>query len=123
MWNPESQKVHGIRRDMLRGAPTPSQAMLELNDFLGIGAVAHCDGGSHDAYWLQRLETAADLPASFTMGSLHMIFGNMDEDQKEMLIRRRKDEEPVHRARADAESHVRTLAHVLGCEGLTIHRL
>jgi hypothetical protein len=48
-WSPESAKVHGIRgSDLVAQGRLPQQIAAALNEALGSGAVAWCDGGPYD---------------------------------------------------------------------------
>jgi len=114
VWNEDSERIHGISRGMLDDAPTPAEALRAANRFLGVGAIVYCDGGSYDAYWLERLSTAAGILPSFTLGSWHLVGHNMDEDQRLKLHSHRAEDEIAHRAAADAEDHVRAFCHALG---------
>lgn len=113
IWNDASQAVHGISRRDLVGQSTPASALEAANEFLGVGGIVYCDGGGHDAYWLERLSTAAGLLPSFTLGSWHLLGQNMGDEQRERLWNHRPADEIAHRARADAEDHVRAFAAAL----------
>ena len=54
-WSPASAKVHGIRgSDLLAHGRSPERIASALNEALGPGAVAWCDGGPYDAHWARR---------------------------------------------------------------------
>lgn len=113
IWSDDSEGIHGISRSMLEDAPTPAEAMHEANRFMGVGGIAYCDGGSHDAYWMERLSTAASTLPSFTLGSWYLIGHNMDDQQRERLYGLIPNEGISHRAADDAEDHVRSFCHAL----------
>jgi hypothetical protein len=123
VWNDGSETIHGISRGMLDGAPTPAEALRSANRFMGVGGIAYCDGGSYDAYWLERLSTAAGMLPSFTLGSWHLVGHNMDEDQRIRLHGFRAEDEIRHRAGDDAEDHVRAFCHALRIAEPSFERL
>lgn len=112
-WNPSSQDIHGIPRPALSAAPSAADVLGRLNELVGIGGVAMCDGGRHDRHWLLRLEQAAGRNACFLLGSWHAVIAMMPEPLRERAYSHHDDADVPHRAGPDAEQHVRVLAHAL----------
>ena len=55
-WSPKSAKVHGIRgRDLLAMGQPVGLVAAALNNVLGAGATAWCDGDAYDAHWTATL--------------------------------------------------------------------
>jgi hypothetical protein len=68
-WSPVSAKAHGIKgSDLLAHGRSPPQVAAALNEALGSGAVAWCDGGPYDAQWIQALFKAGGVKPMFALG-------------------------------------------------------
>ncbi len=116
-WNPKSAKVHGIRgTDLLaRGQPVGRVATI-LNEALGAGTVAWCDGGAYDAHWTDALFKAANSIPLFTLGDWHRLAAVLDPAMRERGLRGLEQAPARLRARGDAEQLLFALAHAVGIE-------
>lgn len=109
-----SDAIHGIDRKLILAAPNAASALSRANAFAGVGAIAFCDGGGHDAYWLTRLQEAAGFAATFEMGRMAMLRGTLSEGQRDRFDGFRPDQEVAHRAGPDARDHWLGMAFALG---------
>ena len=116
-WSPASAKVHGIQgSDLLAHGRSPERFALALNEALGPGAVAWCDGGSYDAHWAGALFEAGGVRPSFVLGDWHRFVVLPGPQARERALAWLKDAPTRHRARADAERLLFALAHAAGVE-------
>lgn len=110
-WDPEAERVHGIRRDVLeRYGHAPSEVARRLNVELG-GQVVYCDGWGHDYTWLARLYDEADMQPAFQLEAATRLLGDTQLGQLDAAHRRAFDELHVerHRASNDARALQRAL--------------
>lgn len=114
VWKDESAAIHNIPRSSLHEGLQPSAVVALLNSHIGIGGVALCDGGSHDAYWLQRLVEASNVAVGFSLASWDLVLMQLTDLQ----LRRQYDFcdncEIPHRAGPDAVLNMRAFAEALG---------
>lgn len=116
-WSPASAKVHGIRgSDLLAHGQSPERIASALNEALGPGAVAWCDGGPYDAHWARALFKAGGVRQSFALGDWHRLVPLLGAPARERALTWLKDAPTRHRARADAEQLLFALAHAVGVE-------
>lgn len=116
-WSPASAKVHGIRgSDLLAHGQPPERIATALNEALGPGAVAWCDGGPYDAHWARALFKAGGVRPSFTLGDWHRLVPLLGAPARERALTWLQDAPARHRARADAEQLLFALAHAAGVE-------
>lgn len=100
-WDPDAQRIHGIRQRDLRDAPTSREVAQLLNDRLGPLGQAFCDGGHYDALWLRVLFEAAGIDPAFTLrdiGHLFTLDPQAGRRYREIIAR----DKPPHRAGPDA---------------------
>lgn len=111
--------VHGISRDMLRGAPSESEAMAELAARLrDTIVVAH--NASFDLAFLRRAARRAgvELPAGAALCTLRMSRA-LDPDRErshrlaDLCLRYEVEPGRAHDALADAEATAAVLPHLL----------
>ena len=116
-WSPASAKVHGIRgRDLLGQGHEPARVAKALNDTLGPGTIAWCDGGPYDAYWRQTLLKAAGVKPVFMLGDWHQLVATIGREARERALEWLEQAATRHRARADAELLLLALMHGLGLD-------
>ncbi len=113
-WSAVSAKVHGIRgSDLLAQGRSPQQIAAALNEALGSGAVAWCDGGPYDAQWIQALFKAGGVKPAFAQGDWHRLASMLGGPVRERVLIGLEGAPARHRARADAEDLLLTLAHAM----------
>ena len=116
-WSPVSAKVHGIRgSDLLAHGRSPERIASALNEALGPGAVAWCDGGPYDAHWTRALFKAAGVRPTFALSDWHRLVPLLGAPARERALTWLKDALAQHRARADAEQLLFALAHAVGVD-------
>ena len=116
-WSVASAKVHGIRGGELAAhGREPALVAAALNQALGTGAVAWCDGGPYDAHWLIALFKAGRVRPVFTLGDWHRLAANPGPAARERAFEWIERAPAVHRARADAEQLLCALMHGVGIE-------
>lgn len=114
-WSPQSQEVHGIRREELDAGMTPADAVAALNAILG-DHVAYCDGGASDLAWTRRLVLAAKTANAWRYGDVDALFARCDQSGYMRLVRWLDRTPARHRARDDAERLMKALARGFGLE-------
>lgn len=114
VWISESQKVHGIDPLDLAPAPHASEVLEYARSLTGLGAVAYCDGGAHDQFWLNRLCKAAGRRCGFVLGTIEVIWGELGPDQVKRLVDFNRSHPVPHRAGPDAALHLQGIAHAMG---------
>ena len=116
-WSPASAKVHGIRgRDLLARGHEPARVAKALNETLGPGTTAWCDGGPYDAYWMQALFKAGDVEPVFKLADWHQLVATIGREARERALDWLERAAMRHRARADAELLLLALMHGLGLD-------
>jgi len=61
-WSLKSAKVHGILgRELLADGQPPGRIAAALNEVLGNGTIAWCDGDAYDVHWSGALFKAANI--------------------------------------------------------------
>ena len=86
-WSAVSAKVHGIRgSDLLAQGRSPQQIAAALNEALGSGAVAWCDGGPYDAQWIQALFKAGGVKPAFAQGDWHRLASMLGGPVRERVL-------------------------------------
>ncbi len=112
-WSEASEAIHGIPLSSLQDAPEAGLVMRQANAFAKVGAIAQCDGGAWDAYWLDRLEKAAEAHATFQLGSWQLVQHAMPTALTQVIQSFCESDKIVHRAGPDAEMHVLAFAQAL----------
>jgi len=114
-WDEETEKVHGITRDILEQHGKPAVVVAEELNRLLDGEVVYSDGWGYDQTWLSLLFHQADLIQRFTLEPLTAIMSDnqmrMWERTKWVVIREFNLQR--HRASSDAKilqlTYLRTL--------------
>jgi hypothetical protein len=120
-WSLDSAKVHGLRgRDLIADGWPPQRVARALNEALGPGRTAWCDGGPYDAFWTQTLFRAAGIDASFVLGDWYGLARSLGKAARERAFAWLERVPARHRAREDAESLLLALAQALNVEVATV---
>lgn len=107
-WSSTAEGLTGLGRDLLmeRGI-SPTEVAVAMNTMLR-GRLVYCDGGKHDAFWLERLFDAARIRCEFQLADVQRLiprdFSGCPDWQGELaaLARQARHEAgPAHRAAAD----------------------
>jgi len=116
-WSVASAKVHGIRGgDLVAHGREPGIIAATLNEVVGAGAVAWCDGGPYDAHWLTALFKAGKVQPAFTLGDWDRLVGSLDRAERERAWTWLERAPSRHRARQDAEALLLALIEGIGVE-------
>ncbi len=116
-WSPASAKVHGIRgSDLVAHGHLPEQVAAALNEALGPGGIAWCDGADYDEHWTSVLFKAANIRPTFTLGDWHRLAAMPGPAARERTLDRMRQVKARHRARDDAEQLLLALAYAVGAE-------
>ena len=91
-WDPDAERVHGIRRWDLRQGKNPATVMGALNALIP-GSEVWCDGGSYDEAWLMTLAHAAKTEPAFSLRDIGPVL--------------RQDERALNRYQAISVQHPR----------------
>lgn len=111
-WDPDAEKLHGIRRRDLRSGKSPGEAMQTLNRMTAGIAIVWCDGGHYDAHWLATLAAAEGVNPAFTLGDAGALFRD-DPTSAERLRQHVRDGGARHRAGPDAARICEALKAIL----------
>lgn len=111
-WSKESEKVHGIAQSELDEGMLPRLALAKLDDIVG-DALAFCDGGINDSFWMRRLSQAAGRSPDFALGDLDGLMINLPTDMQSRAERWLSQNRVVHRAGEDALRHMHMIASAL----------
>lgn len=116
-WSRKAAAVHGIRGEDLRdhGRP-PKEVATTLDAMLAPGAVAWCDGGDYDRYWIDRLFAATETAPRFRLGDWHRLTLRLGVEARERALAFREAAPARHRARPDVELLLLALAHAVGAD-------
>jgi len=116
-WSPKSAKVHGILgRELLADGQPVSRVAATLNEALGHGTVAWCDGDAYDIHWTGALFKAANVAPLFSLGDWHRLMALLSRAMRDRGLGWLEQAPARHRARADAEQLLLALAHAVGIE-------
>ena len=86
-WSPKSAKVHGIAgRDLLACGQPAGRVAAVLNEALGPGTTAWCDGGAYDSHWAGALFKAAGIAPCFVLGDWHRLLAMLGPVQARARI-------------------------------------
>ena len=109
--------MHGILgRDLVAHGHSVEQVAAALNDTLGAGTTAWCDGDAYDAHWTGALFDAAKVTPVFVLGDWHRLMALLDRPMQERGLAWLEQASARHRARDDAERLLLALAHAVGAK-------
>jgi hypothetical protein len=91
-----------------------------LNEMLGPGRVAWCDGDAYDIHWTGALFKAANATPLFRLGAWHRLIAMLGPAMRERGLNWLDQAPARHRARDDAEQLLRALAYAVGIETITV---
>ena len=112
-----SAKVHGIRgSDLVAHGHSPERVAVALNEALGPGGIAWCDGADYDAHWAGALFKAANIRRTFSLGDWHKLAAMPGREARERALDWIGQAKARHRARDDAEQLLLAMAHAVGAE-------
>ena len=108
-----SHLIHGIRPEWLELGYDPDEVLELVNSRFPQGALAYCDGGSHDQHWLDTLVKAAALQSNVRLASWGSFIRPLGYRCQIRLQHWAESHRTVHRAGPDAVDHLRGLAFAL----------
>ncbi|CAH0497225.1 hypothetical protein NVSP9465_02277 [Novosphingobium sp. CECT 9465] len=111
-WDPDAERVHGIRRWDLRHGLSAVEAMAKLNAFVQPNQIVWCDGGHYDAHWLGTLAIAAGIAPAFRLGDIGTMV-RTDVEICDLYNAALASSLPPHRAGPDARRLCETLVRAL----------
>jgi hypothetical protein len=115
-WSPESAKVHGLRgRDLLAAGWPPARVAATLNNAIGSGRVAWCDGGPYDGLWMRALFRAGGVDPGFVLNDWHRLLAILGKTARDKALDWLEGAPAKHRARPDAEQLLLAVAYAAGC--------
>lgn len=94
----------------------PEAIAAALNEVIGAGTVAWCDGGPYDAHWMAALFRAGKMKPTFALGDWDRLVGRLDrpgQNRAWMWLERAPSR---HRAWPDAEALLLALMEGIGVE-------
>ena len=116
-WSPASAKVHGIRgSDLVTHGHSSERVAAALNEALGPGGAAWCDGADYDEHWAGALFKAANIRRTFSLGDWHRLAAMPGRKARERALVWIGQAKARHRARDDAEQLLLGLAHAVRVE-------
>lgn len=111
-WSKDSEKVHGIAQSELDEGMLPRLVLAKLDDIVR-DALAFCDGGINDSFWMLRLSQAAGRSPDFALGDLDGLMIHLPTDMQSRAERWLSQNRVVHRAGEDALRHIHMIAAAL----------
>jgi len=109
--------VHGILgRDLLASGQPVGRVAAALNEALGPGTIAWCDGAAYDIHWTGALFKAAKIAPLFVLGDWHRLTAMLSPAMRECGLHWLEQAPSRHRAREDAEQLLLALAYAAGIE-------
>lgn len=114
-WDPDAERLHGIRRLDLREGLTPRAAVAALNSRIPLDGSVWCDGGHYDLRWMERLTAAAGIKPTFTPRDLSAAWAGDDAVAQRFRSALAQEHRP-HRAGPDAAAICLALAVTLNRE-------
>jgi len=111
-WDPDAQRVHGIRQWQLRSGHPAVVVMANLNQRLA-GMVVWCDGGLYDEAWLMTLAQAAKTEPAFSLRDIGPVLRN-DERALDRYQAISVQQPRPHRAGPDAAAICAAIAAAVG---------
>jgi len=109
--------VHGILgRDLLASGQPVGRVAAALNEALGPGTIAWCDGDAYDVHWTGALFKAAKIAPLFVLGDWHRLTAMLSPAMRECGLHWLEQASSRHRAREDAEQLLLAMAHAVGIE-------
>lgn len=122
VWFESAQKIHGIAPGQLADAPGPEAVMRRLREVARGADTARSDNPQWDTFWMQRLETAAQMPSPFWIGHLREAVASLGATPRERLSEHVKANDRPHRAAADALLMTQAVAYAIELDP-TVERL
>jgi hypothetical protein len=118
-WSESAEMITGLSRDLLRErGQSPAVVAATMNRLLH-GEVVYCDGGAHDAFWLERLYEAARVRCEFRLADIRQLIPRGVstypdwQTELQLLVRKARGEAGLaHRAAADVRYLQRLYLHV-----------
>ena len=111
-WSQESEKVHGIPRSELDEGMLPRLLLAKLDDIVG-DALAFCDGGVNDSFWMRRLSLAAGRSPDFALGDLDALMISLPDVMQDRAKAWLLQNPVTHRAGEDSLRHMNMIASAL----------
>lgn len=111
-WSGESEKVHGITQAEAEEGMLPRLVLTRLDDIVR-DALAFCDGGINDSFWMRRLSQAAGRSPDFALGDLDALMISLPPDMQCRAERWLSQNRVTHRAGEDALRHMHMIASAL----------
>lgn len=109
--------MHGIRGgDLVAHGREPGVVATALNEAVGAGTIAWCDGGPYDAHWLAALFKAGRVQPAFMLGDWDRLVGGLDQAGRGRAWAWLERAPSRHRARHDAEALLLALIEGTGVE-------
>lgn len=108
-WAETAQEVHGIAEGELAAGMLPHLILRRLDDIVGT-ALAFCDGGINDAFWMRRLCEAAGSSPDFALGDLDALMISLPSPMQRRAETWLSTDRVEHRAGPDALRHMRMIA-------------
>jgi hypothetical protein len=102
--------------DLLAHGRSPLRVAAALNETLGSGAIAWCDGGPYDVQWIHALFKAGRVKPVFALGDWHRLASMLGRAIRERALVGLERAPARHRARSDAEGLLLALAHAMNLE-------
>ena len=120
-WSPKSARVHGIPgKELLANGQPVDRVAATLNEMLGSGRIAWCDGDEYDIHWTGALFKAANATPVFRLGAWHKLIAMLSPAMRERGLTWLDEAPARHRARDDAEQLLHALAYAVGIETVVV---
>ena len=111
-WDEESEKVHGINRDVLQQCGKPAAEVAEkLNDILKFSTV-YTDAWGQDYTWLNRLYFQTNIQQRFKLEPLTAIMSEFQLSNWHKAKRAVMDELGLKRHRASSDAKILQLTYL-----------
>jgi len=118
-WSESAQLITGLSRDLLLERGRRARVVAITMNRMLHGQVVYCDGGAHDAFWLERLYEAARVRCEFRLADIRQLIPrgvstspDWQAELKAMVRKARVEAGLAHRAGADVRYLQRLYLHV-----------